>query len=569
MQNLLLKQLTLVSDIDKSANRYEFSNRFNLITAEDNSVGKSTLVKLLMWTFGCEPTFDDTWRSLDCKAIVDFEIAAISYRVARHGSMMFLAIQGQPFTRFSKITGEYSKTFSDIVDFNVRLPNKKNPNVLETPPPAYYFLPFYLDQRRSWSKLWDGFESLQQYGAWQSTIIKYHTGYLDGDFFDFEELISTNRQEKAVISDEVKKIDAAIEVVNAYAPASEFLAASTSDELRELTSSVEIELTKLKKKQEVLLQRHSELYVDRQYYESQLKLIVEAASELELDYVFSVERISGEQLQCPLCGVMHDSSLAKRADILIDKESAVVQSQELQRQLDRVEEDIQKISLELDGLSETLDEINSRHIKSDMDCEEKPLLIDSLAARSVEKIVRKSKEEKIVVVANIDKKNRVLKKEQKALLGKERKEELDEYFVDAISGFVEKLNATGVNMSNVRSALDYKRMLGGGAAEATRGALAYNIAVLKQIYDVKNEVAAPFIVDTPNQQEQTFINYDRIIKMLMDETPRHAQIFLCAMQSPLLAPYQDAAKVIVLDEGKVLDKNQYSEIRSEFKFLAN
>lgn len=189
MQNLLLKQLTLVSDIDKSANRYEFSNRFNLITAEDNSVGKSTLVKLLMWTFGCEPTFDDTWRSLDCKAIVDFEIAAISYRVARHGSMMFLAIQGQPFTRFSKITGEYSKTFSDIVDFNVRLPNKKNPNILETPPPAYYFLPFYLDQRRSWSKLWDGFESLQQYGAWQSTIIKYHTGYLDGDFFGFEELI--------------------------------------------------------------------------------------------------------------------------------------------------------------------------------------------------------------------------------------------------------------------------------------------------------------------------------------------------------------------------------------------
>jgi hypothetical protein len=415
MQNLLFKQLTLVSDIDKSANRYEFSSRFNLITAEDNSVGKSTLAKLLMWTFGCEPTFDDTWKSLDCKAIVDFEVGAISYRVARHGSMMFLAVQGQPFKRFSKITGLYSEIFSDIVKFDVRLPNKKNPNVLETPPPAYYFLPFYLDQRRSWSKLWDGFESLQQYGAWQSTVIKYHTGYLDGEFFSFEESIATNRQEKAAISDEVKKIDAAIEVVNEYAPASAFLDASTSDELRELTLAVEVELTELKKNQEFLLRRHSELYVDRQYYESQLKLIVEAASELELDYVFSVERINGEQLQCPLCGVMHDSSLAKRADILLDKESAVVQSQDLQKKLQRVEEEIRQISLDWDGISERLDELNSRHIKGDTENEEKPLLIDSLAARSVEKIVRKSKEEKLVFVVNIDKKNRALKKEQKAL----------------------------------------------------------------------------------------------------------------------------------------------------------
>lgn len=568
MQNLLLRRLTLVSDIDKSANRYEFSSRFNLITAEDNSVGKSTLAKLLMWTFGCEPTFDDKWRSLDCKAIIDFEVDAVSYRIARHGSMMFLSERGQAFTRFAKITGEYSEAFSNIVNFNVRLPNKKNPNVLETPPPAYYFLPFYLDQRRSWSKLWDGFESLQQYGAWQSTIIKYHTGYLDSNFFDFEELIATNRQEKAVIFDEVKKIDAAIEVVNEYAPASVFLDASTSAELKELTSSVEAELTDLKKNQHFLLQRHSELHVDRQYYESQLELIVEAASELELDYVFSVERVSGEQLQCPLCGVMHDSSLAKRAGILLDKESAVVQSQDLQRQLERVEEEIQEISLELDSISEALDELNSRHIMGATDNEEEPLLIDSLAVRSIEKMVRKSKEEKIVFVANIDKKNRALKKKQKELLDPERKEGLDSYFVDTISNFVEKLNATGVNMSNVRSALDYKKMLGGGAAEATRGALAYNLAVLKQIYDVTNEVTAPLIVDTPNQQEQTFINYDRIIKLLMEETPRQAQIFLCAMESPLLGPYRKAAKVIALGEGKVLDKKKYSEIRSEFSFLS-
>lgn len=41
------------------------------------------------------------------------------------------------------------------------------------------------------------------------------------------------------------------------------------------------------------------------------------------------------------------------------------------------------------------------------------------------------------------------------------------------------------------------------------------------------------------------------------------------MESPLLVPYRQAAKVIVLDEGKVLDQKKYSEIRSEFSFLSS
>ena len=42
MENLVFKRLVVASDTLKSGNQFEFKPRFNLITANDNSVGKST-----------------------------------------------------------------------------------------------------------------------------------------------------------------------------------------------------------------------------------------------------------------------------------------------------------------------------------------------------------------------------------------------------------------------------------------------------------------------------------------------------------------------------------------------
>ena len=74
MKSLKFKQLLVLSNSTKSANQFEFSKILNLIKATDNSVGKSTLLKLLFWGLGCEPELDTTWNAQDCKTIFDFEI---------------------------------------------------------------------------------------------------------------------------------------------------------------------------------------------------------------------------------------------------------------------------------------------------------------------------------------------------------------------------------------------------------------------------------------------------------------------------------------------------------------
>lgn len=69
MKNLAFKRLVVASDTLKSGNQFEFNPRFNLITANDNSFGKSTLAKLLFWTLGGETlTLELELRSKNAQA---------------------------------------------------------------------------------------------------------------------------------------------------------------------------------------------------------------------------------------------------------------------------------------------------------------------------------------------------------------------------------------------------------------------------------------------------------------------------------------------------------------------
>ena len=111
---------------------------------------------------------------------------------------------------------------------------------------------------------------------------------------------------------------------------------------------------------------------------------------------------------------------------------------------------------------------------------------------------------------------------------------------------------------------DYAKIFGsGGAAEGTRAALAYQMAIFKQIYSVGNGVPAPLVIDTPNQQEQADQHYESIVKLIMEDTTQSSQIILCGMENPHLTLYAKVAKVIELNEDKLLRKEFYEELSKE------
>lgn len=574
MKNLEFKRLVVASDTLKSGNQFEFKPRFNLITANDNSFGKSTLAKLLFWTLGGDPVLDVTWTSFDVRCLVDFSVGNETYQAGRYGNIMFLRRPNGQWEKFSKITGPYSEAFAEIVGFKALLPNRSDATKLETPPPAFYFLPFYIDQQRSWSQAWNGFINLEQYSKWQKTIIEYHTGYLLPEFFTFEEKIAARNLERKTAEVEVRKIETAIEVVKTYLPTSSKTVALSKGEFDTLAAEVSEDIAKLQANQEDLLGTIAEIQTERIYLRGQLDLAKLASTELEKDYAFSVECVEGESLLCPICGTLHDNSSPKRASILADKDEAGSQAIQFSGEIERLDKKLANSQERLEITRSEIEAINNKYkllestetIEQEVN-EAESSFLDSIASRAVQKHVQRTMETKTALIRTIKSTNRNLKAEQKKLLSKKEREDLDAAFKDSLAKYIDDLKAQGVNLSPVESPLDYKKLYGsGGAAESTRGILAYYMSVIRQAHTAENEAFSAVVIDTPNQQEQADFNYEKILKFLMDTVPSNAQLILCAMNRSEIQSYKSVAHVIELDEKKILRDTKYAECRALLNF---
>ena len=467
MPNLKFKRLLILSNSTKSANQFEFSETLNLITAVDNSVGKSTLVKLLFWGVGCEPTLDTNWSTTDSKTIVEFSIETENYIVKRYKNQVSLKINDSDFVDYEKITGEYSEKIAEILEFKALLPNRSS-GLMETPPPAFYFLPFYIDQKRSWSKAWDNFEKLEQFSSWRSTIIKYHVGLLKPKHFELESDKAEKKDTKKVVQSQIDRIETTLEVVEEYIP---HITNATTEakEFEVLTEEIKVDLKKLQEEQEKILSQLTSLNGDRVYLEQQQIITEKIISELNKDYKFTIENIEEDEVECPLCGVVHENSIINRTSIMTDKSQAENQLESIVTELDKINKKLSNSNINLNKARESILQINEKYIineelpvtkeiqnenseKSD-DVEHRDFnfnqIIENIAGNSIKQNVLKDKIQKVNSVETLKKDISEIGKEQKGLITLEDIESINSSFSSIFSDYIEILDAEAVNISSI------------------------------------------------------------------------------------------------------------------------
>ena len=151
MRNLRFEKLELLSNLERKARTIEFHPRLTVIKGE-NDVGKSSVVKSLYWTFGSPVRMHPEWVKAKVKARVTFTIDGTRFAIVRDGSAFGLFDEaGEFLIATRKITSELGPFLAKMLDFGLVLPNKSSGEP-ETPPPAYAFVPFYVDQDLGWSR---------------------------------------------------------------------------------------------------------------------------------------------------------------------------------------------------------------------------------------------------------------------------------------------------------------------------------------------------------------------------------------------------------------------------------
>lgn len=162
MKEVYFKQIMIADLQSKTARVQPFEKGLNVITSTDNHVGKSSLLKSLYYTLGAEVDFDSVWDKQSKLYVVTLSVNEREYCVARF-LKRFAVFEGKTLLKITdSVTKELALLLGDIFDFSVYLPNKDTGKV-EMAPPAFTFMPYYIDQDKGWSGLYDSFASITQY----------------------------------------------------------------------------------------------------------------------------------------------------------------------------------------------------------------------------------------------------------------------------------------------------------------------------------------------------------------------------------------------------------------------
>ncbi|HIF9264940.1 hypothetical protein [Photobacterium damselae] len=567
MKGLQFQRLVLLSDSKRLANQFTFPKRLNLVTGSDNSIGKSTLVKNLFWAIGCEPLFDEEWKSNDVKAILYFKVNQQEYIVSRYTDGIYFGRKGTVLAKYSKVTGQFAEDFAEEVGFDLMLANRNNG--LDCPPPAFYFLPFYIDQKKSWDEPWNGFEGLGQYSNFKKTLIKYFCGYLSSEHFELEEDVFAQKAIEQEANQQVSRITDAMSVLDEVVP--EQTIAFTQAELESIQQEIEKELTAFSAHQSKLFEQQSSLANEIHDLEQQHLIASTSARELDEDYIFAVENVPSDSLECPLCGVEHDNSLLSRAGLLADKEGLEQQVSSIKIALEDKYRQRTELTEELNFVTSEIERINEKYLKEDTPEEESneqqafEQALYVISQKKVNSNVVQKKESYLLQSQHAKEKQKDIKKEQRKLVKKKDKDELNELFMGNLVESINALSATGINLNGVNAPMDYKKILGGGAAEGTRGTLAYQLAILRQINHANHCQLAPFVIDTPNQQEQAKHRYEQVMDVVTENIPNGYQVILCAMDNDALSSYKQGAHIIELGGNRLLQREPYVQLRAEYE----
>lgn len=436
----------------------------------------------------------------------------------------------------------------------------RNKEEVTIPPPAYYFVPYFINQTFGWSEAWCGFDNLSQFSNWHKEVIPYHVGIYRRDYFKLTEEIYANRRAKADTSDELARLDSALSIVNEFLP--ETVATLDEVEFEVIKTEIIRDVSELHKRQEELFERMATLRAEREFLSSQYVIAQHAAEELSRDYEHTLQ--FPDEIECPVCGTTHDNSLVNRFAILSDRDQAEQVVKRLYSEKEKTEKEILRCSSELDEVKEKIARINKKYGTKNREGVSVEDVLDAVAAGSVKRRVAGYRKNKAQELYDTEVILKGLQKERTST-ATERKLVVTEKFKDDYPRFVEKLKAFGVNAGAIDGPMAYKKVANsGGDAERTRAMLAYYVAIYNLIDCYGEEVLGALVIDTPRQHEQAAAHYDRIVKLILEETPKTSQIFLCGMDSPQLDPLRTQARVIELTEERALLKpEKYEEVRKE------
>ena len=563
MSSLVFKDVLILSRAEKKARKVSFEPGINLLTGENN-VGKSTLLKSLYYTLGADtPQLQNSrWKKSRPIYCLRISLKGKEYYVLRDEK--YFGVFDSNKRLISRHSGVSTETgiahfINPLLNFRIEL-ERKDETQLGMAGPAFYFLPFYIDQDEGWTTSWSSFNGLPQFRDYRTNMIEYHLGVRPQSYYDAKRrsIELNSRLQKLTgekntligVRDSYHKRKAARQV--------DLDPAVFRREVEELVD----QYNQIYGRQQQVLQELKEVRSERHGLENEILILRKAVRELDADYTFAEDPETADPVGCPTCGTLIANTIVERFGILEDIDQCHALIDQRQKKLvdvgleeQAVEEKYRKVTAELSPIEELLQRQRENVTFAAFVSSEG--MKDVMA--SLDEDISALTEQQALVQKDLDGLADDLKVDSK------HKKAINEYYQARMKEFLGDLNVHVLESADYKT---YSKLIKHNAlgSDLPRSLLAQYLAFLQTMKKFNEFVVCPLVIDSPRQQEQDKTNEKAIFDFIFGRRLPDQQLILGTVSLADLPAdvIPEEAHSIGL-EGKygLLRADQYADVSDE------
>lgn len=213
--NLIIKSITMVDLKNKEAKRVSFSSGKNLLTSIHNHLGKSVIMKSLYYTLGAEVYYSAPIKRLNLLTYIDFILKDHEYRIARLKNSFVLYCDNDLLGTYTSV-GAFEDKLCQLFGLEINLVGKDENGTIVKCPPAFYYMPYYIDQENGWSPHSFSFDKLTQFDMPQrKNSYFFHLGALDANYVEVSKRQKSNEHQISALEKDNNKYLTVIETLQA------------------------------------------------------------------------------------------------------------------------------------------------------------------------------------------------------------------------------------------------------------------------------------------------------------------------------------------------------------------
>lgn len=518
MKRLLFEKLTLLSNKESRGLSLKFDKKATILKGE-NDVGKSSIIKTLLRTFGTEPHKEtDRWKNAQIVSFVEFSVDEAKYGLLRsRDSYALFDGEKKLIASFSGVTNGLSPHLAKLFNFHLSLSSRGEETTQATP--AFLFLPFYADQDRSWVSALEGFERLSQFQNYRRDVVWFHTGIRPNEYYiakaekmEAEQAQEQEKRNRDIVMHAVRRVHDLFKDNDFSLRLDDFQ--KEVDELVQEGRKLSDKERSLKDK--IVSLRNLQLAID-----SQLSIVVHAASELTQDFDFAAVKLD-DTVECPTCGAHYQNSVAERFAIAADEDRCRELIEELQDEKKRLREEYDKVIEESRLVQEELSRIDEllASKKGDINLRE---ILQSEGKKEVKEALEADVRKINLVIGELDQRITEADRRMKDATDTRRSRKIKDFYRERMGVFLDELSVRSTESQR------YDRIdctINESGSDGPRALLAYQFAILHTINEFSSSTFCPIVIDSPNQQDQDEVNWARIRNFIKDRTPEMGQLIL-------------------------------------------